>query len=193
MNEFWLWFTTGLYHILDYHSYDHIIYIMALCAIFTIKDWKPLSILITAFTIGHSITLALSVSGVIAIKQSFIEILIPLTIFITCIINLFFKNKKQSNYRFNYILAIAFGFIHGMGFSYLLKSILGKEENILLPLFSFNLGIEVAQLTIVFATILISVIFIRFTKIKRPVWNSIVNAGALSISTFLLIQQLIQL
>lgn len=191
MNEFWLWFTTGLQHILDMNGYDHIIYIMAICALYTIKEWKSLLILITAFTIGHSIALALSTFGIISIKQSFIEVLIPITIIITCIINLFYKSNNQTNFRFNYILAITFGFIHGMGFSYLLKSLLGKEETIVLPLFSFNLGIEIAQLSIVFFMILCSIIFNRFNKIKTPIWNTIISTSALSISTILLIQQLI--
>ena len=190
MNEFWLWFTTGLQHILDWNGYDHILYVMVLCALFSIKEWKSLLVLITAFTIGHSLTLAASAFHIITIKQSLIEVLIPLTIIITCLANIYFRNKQRVNYQFNYILALFFGFIHGMGFSYMLKSLLGKEESILLPLVSFNIGLEVGQLCIVTIMLLISVFLIRFTRIKPVVWVMTISSAVLVIATYLFIQRL---
>jgi hypothetical protein len=163
---------------------------MVLCVLFSIKEWKPLLVLITAFTIGHSLTLAASAFHIIAIKQSLIEVLIPLTIITTCLSNIYFKNKQRVNYQFNYALALFFGFIHGMGFSYILTSLLGKEESILLPLLSFNIGLEIGQLCIVITMLLFSVFLIRFTRIKPAVWVASVSSAVLIIAAFLFIQRL---
>src|ERR1700751_2770888 len=149
MHDFWLWFTTGLQHILDLNGYDHICYVTALTVLFPTHEWKKLLILITAFTIGHSLTLALSVLNLISPSQKLIECLIPITIILTCLYNIkSFKNPPKG-VSVNYILALTFGFIHGMGFSYLLKSLLGREESIIGTLFSFNIGLEAGQLVIV--------------------------------------------
>lgn len=195
MQEFWLWFSTGLEHILDWNGYDHILYVMALCIIFSSKEWKRLLILITAFTIGHSFTLAASVTGFFSIKQYYIELLIPITIIATCIVNIVFVKQNQdgdknTNYRLNYLLALVFGFIHGMGFSYLLKSMLGKEESIVFPLLSFNIGLEAGQLIIVFTMLLISVFLSRFTGFRKIIWVRTVSLGVLGISVFLFVQRL---
>jgi hypothetical protein len=93
MNAFWLWFSTGLEHILDWNGYDHILYIMALCALFSVKEWKQLLVLVTAFTIGHSLTLAASTLHILTVKQGYIEALIPLTILITCLVNIYFRRR----------------------------------------------------------------------------------------------------
>ena len=190
MNEFWLWFTTGIQHILDWHGYDHILYVMTLCVSFTYQQWKPLLVLITAFTIGHSLTLAFSVLDIISIKQSVIEILIPITIIATCLVNLFLRAKLGANYKLNYALALVFGFVHGMGFSYLLKSLLGKKDSIFVPLLSFNIGLEIGQLCIVLIMLFLSVFLIRFTKLKTTVWNMMVTSVVLLMATFLFIQRL---
>lgn len=195
MQEFWIWFSTGLEHILDWNGYDHILYVMALCVIFSSKEWKRLLVLITAFTIGHSLTLAASVSGFITVKQYYIELLIPITIIATCLVNILLVKQnseatKNTNYRLNYLLALVFGFIHGMGFSYLLKSMLGKEESIVFPLLSFNLGLEAGQLIIVFTMLLISVFLARFTGFRKTIWVRTVSLGVLGISVFLFVQRL---
>ena len=163
---------------------------MALCASFSFKQWKPLLVLITAFTIGHSLTLAFSVLDIISIKQSVIEILIPATIITTCLVSLFLRAKQNANYKLTYALALLFGFVHGMGFSYLLKSLLGKEDSIFVPLLSFNIGLEIGQLCIVLIMLFLSVFLIRFTKLKTTVWNMMVTSVVLLMATFLFIQRL---
>ena len=195
MNDFWIWFSTGFQHILDWNGYDHILYVISLCVLFAPKDWRKLLILVTAFTIGHSLTLAMSVLDVLVIKQSYIELLIPLTIMSTCIVNIFFRKKidatrNSSNFKINYSLALVFGFIHGMGFSYLLKSMLGKEESVLYPLLSFNLGLEFGQIIIVVLMLLVSVFLARFTRIKKADVILVISSAVLLISTFLFIQRL---
>lgn len=195
MNDFWIWFSTGFQHILDWNGYDHILYVISLCVLFAAKDWRKLLILVTAFTIGHSLTLAMSVLDVLVIKQSYIELLIPLTIMSTCIVNIFFRKKidatrNSSTFKINYSLALVFGFIHGMGFSYLLKSMLGKEENVLYPLLSFNLGLEFGQIIIVVLMLLVSVFLARFTRIKKADVILVISSAVLLVSTLLFIQRL---
>lgn len=158
--DFSIWFTAGLQHIADWQGYDHILYLLVLCGTFQIHQWRKVLVLITAFTLGHSITLALSVTNLFVINTKYIEFLIPITILTTCIYTLLnLKKWNQTSFKPNYFLTLFFGFIHGMGFSYLLKSLLGTEENIFLPLLAFNLGLEVGQiliLIIVFVLIFIS-------------------------------------
>lgn len=197
MNDFWIWFSTGLQHILDVNGYDHILYIISLCILFSFNKWRNLFILVTAFTIGHSLTLAFSVLDIIAIKQAYIETLIPFTILLTCLINICVRRfgadqqeLKDKTYQLIYILALLFGFIHGMGFSYLLKSMLGKEENIVFPLLSFNIGLETGQLIIVTCTLLISEFLIRFTIIKKPRLVIFISSAVLGISLLLFVQRL---
>jgi hypothetical protein len=197
MNEFWLWFKTGTEHILDWNGYDHILYVMALCVLFSVKEWKKLLILVTAFTIGHSLTLAVSALNIFTMKQGIIEVLIPLTILFTCIVNLYYKNRLSStsgnqsnNYTFNYALALVFGFIHGMGFSYLLRSMLGKEESVVFPLLSFNLGLELGQLIIVAVILLFSIFLTRFTRIKKGDYVFFISSAVFGIAFLLFVQRL---
>ena len=138
MSEFQLYFGLGKSHILDYaNGYDHIIFVVALCALYLTREWKQVLILVTAFTIGHSITLALSTLRIISVKVELIEFLIPLTIFITAVSNLF-KNENNLTSRsvqMNYFFAGFFGLIHGLGFSSYLRSILGRDESNTHPAF----------------------------------------------------------
>jgi hypothetical protein len=197
MNDFWIWFSTGFQHILDWNGYDHILYIIALCVLFSVKEWKKLLVLVTAFTIGHSLTLAMSVLDILIIKHAYIEVLIPLTIMFTCLVNIFTRRsdssgrkENSSNYRINYSLALVFGFIHGMGFSYLLKSMLGKEESVAFPLLSFNLGLEIGQLLIVVFMLLFSVFLARFTRIKKTDVVFFISLAVFGVSLLLFIQRL---
>lgn len=197
MDHFWLWFNTGTEHILDWSGYDHMLYVTVLCVLFTLADWKRLLILVTAFTIGHSLTLALSTLDVFKIDQSIVETLIPFTILITCCVNIYSRRYYKTssrhvtvNYKFNYALALFFGFIHGMGFSYLLKSMLGKEESIVLPLVSFNLGIELGQLIIVSCILIFSSFLFRFTRIKKADVIFFVSSAVFGIAFLLFIQRL---
>lgn len=188
-----MWFTTGLQHILDVNGYDHILYVIALCIMYTAAEWKNLLVLITAFTIGHSVTLACSTLGLISVKQGYIEILIPLTITCTCLYDLANRKKNVSKINLNYFLALFFGFIHGMGFSYLLRSMLGRGESIWQPLLYFNLGLEAGQLVVVGAMLLISVLLYRYTAIKKPAYILALSPVIMLISLYLLFNRLNEL
>src|ERR1700712_4906221 len=124
-------------------GWHHIIHWVALSAIYTLKDWRQVLVLVTAFTIGHSITLALSVFNLIHVASKQIEFLIPCTIIATAIFNLFQKKFTPKGISVNYLLALFFGLIHGMGFANSLKSLLGRSHSIVVPLLGFNIGLEV--------------------------------------------------
>ena len=155
----------GIEHILDIGGADHVLFLIALTVLYSIKEWRQVVILATAFTIGHSITLALSTLDKVSIAPDKIEFLIALTIFLAALFNLL-KFKKEHKMTTRYLTALIFGFIHGMGFSNFFKSILAKDS-IILPLFSFNIGVEIAQIIIVLITLVISWIIIEVFKIRK--------------------------
>jgi hypothetical protein len=182
LSDFYIWFITGLEHIADWKGYDHMLFLLALCGVYSLTDWKKLLILITAFTIGHSVTLALSVLNYIVIKSEWIEFFIPVTILSTCILNLKNLDKPVKNQSVKYTLTLFFGLIHGLGFSYLLKSLLGKEENITLPLFAFNIGLEAGQIIIVGLIFLISLTLTSFLKIAERDKNFFISSAVFGIA-----------
>jgi hypothetical protein len=150
MNDFWIWFSTGVGHIIDINGYDHILFVSLLFFAFPLSDWKKILILITAFTVGHSVSLALSASDAIYVSQPWIEFLIALSILVSAIHQLLYlKTEAQNKSLLLYIMVLLFGLIHGMGFSFLLKAMLGKAQTIILPLLYFNLGLELGPLKLI--------------------------------------------
>lgn len=178
MSEFELYFGLGKDHILDYkNGYDHILFVVALCALYLIRDWRKLLVLITAFTIGHSITLALATLEIISVNQNLIEFLITLTIFITAVSNIFRNTEISDRTTYiNYGYTLFFGLIHGMGFSNYLRSILGKDRNIVTQLFAFNLGLEVGQIIIVGVFLFISFILVDLFTVNRRDWKLVISS-----------------
>jgi hypothetical protein len=189
MSEFALYFGLGKDHILDYvNGYDHILFVLALCAVYLIGDWKKILILVTAFTIGHSITLALATLQLINVPTDAIEFLIPLTIFITAVANLFKKETEQSKTRIqiNYVFALFFGLIHGLGFSNYLRALLGKHENIVSPLFAFNLGLEMGQIIVVVIFLAISFLLVELVKVSRRDLRFVLSSAIAGIALVLM-------
>lgn len=172
----------GIDHILNVSAYDHILFIIALCAMYSTKDWRRILILVTAFTIGHSITLALSSLNIISVNANLVEVLIPVTILITALQNLLIKISPDQKWRPNYFLALFFGFIHGMGFSTYFKALLGRESSIMLPLFGFNIGVEIGQLCIVACIMFLNFIIVGIIKVKQHHWNVVVSIIAAILS-----------
>lgn len=182
MQDFNLYFDLGWHHILDWKGYDHILFLLALCGIYAISDWKRVLILVTAFTVGHSITLALSVLNVVHVNTALIEFLIPVTIMVTALSNIFNKKPKPKAIQLKYTLALAFGLIHGMGFSNYLKSLLGKSTSIVIELLAFNMGLEFGQILIVFGVLILSFILIMIVKIKKWDWTFFLSSAIFGIS-----------
>jgi len=190
MQDFSLYFQLGWQHILDWHGYDHILFVMVLCGTYSISEWKKVLILVTAFTVGHSITLALSVLNYIHINTPLVEFLIPLTILITSASNILNKKPRRNEVQFKYMLALFFGLIHGMGFSNYLKTILGKSSSIIAELFAFNVGLEFGQVIIVAGTLIVSFILIWIIKIRKWDWTFFLSSAVFGISLVMAAERL---
>lgn len=159
MDTFILWFTTGLEHITDLKGYDHILFVSLLVLTYPFGQWGKLLGLITAFTLGHCITLVLSSFNIVQPPQTLTELLIALSILSVAVYHLLnFKKESTAPLSVVFIITLIFGLVHGLGFSFLLKSMLGNEETIVLPLLYFNLGIEAGQVLIVVAVLIFSLI-----------------------------------
>ena len=190
MHEFWMYTQIGFNHIANLSGMDHILFVAALCIRYQFSDWKKWLILITAFTIGHSITLVLSVFNYLDFSTSWIEFLIPVTILITSISNMFVKKFKfNAKFPAIYFFALFFGLIHGLGFSFYLKSLLGLQQNIAPALLAFNLGLEIGQILIVMAILVISFIFVTLLKAPRRDFILIVSGGILAVSLQMAIER----
>lgn len=171
MDEFILYFKMGLNHVLDFSAYDHILFLIVLAVVFNFNQWKKVLWLVTLFTIGHSVTLALSAYGILKVNMDLIEFLIPLTIFITGVVNVLTAKKSTSGKEnINLIFAVFFGLIHGLGFSNYFKMMIGKEEDKLFPLLEFALGIEAAQIIIVLGILIVGTILQNFFRVTRRDW-----------------------
>ncbi|MFN3301129.1 MAG: HupE/UreJ family protein [Sediminibacterium sp.] len=183
MNDFGLFFEMGYQHIADLKGIDHILFVLVLCIRYQFPDWKKLLWLITAFTIGHSITLALSVFNILNYSTCWIEFLIPVTILITAISNVFVKKfVYKAKFPLIYFFALFFGLIHGLGFSNYLKSLLSKGDNIVPELLAFNLGLEAGQLLIVLSILVISLIFVNLFKVNRREYILFITGGVFAIA-----------
>lgn len=194
MESFFTFIQLGFDHITDLNGYDHILFVLSLCAVYTLRDWKNVLILVTAFTVGHSITLALAALQILSFDSALIEFLIPLSILVTCIVNLMQqtgRNGQLINERrvLRYVLAVFFGLIHGMGFSTYLRSLLGKSSQIVPELLAFNIGLEIGQLLIVLASFLIGFLAIELFKVKKSTWNMISSSFLAGMTFHLLLEK----
>lgn len=184
MSQFWIYFQIGLKHVLDINSYDHVLFLIALAIPFTFKDWKRLVLLVSLFTIGHTMALMLSVFGIITIKVSVVELLIPITILITAFYNLFTagKSSKKEGLNLIFFVTLFFGIIHGLGFSNYFKSILGGDAvSKILPLSEYALGIEAAQIVVVFIVLILSYIVQTVFRFSRRDWALVFSAFVIGV------------
>ncbi|WP_304344293.1 HupE/UreJ family protein [Chryseobacterium koreense] len=182
MQDFLFYLNLGWEHIISLDALDHQLFILALVAVYAFKDWKKVLILVTAFTIGHSITLALSVLEVFKISSDWVEFLIPLTIVITALDNIIFKGNQSKLMRINYFLALFFGLIHGMGFANTARMMLAKEQSLFLPLLGFNLGLELGQIVVVLAFLVTLFIFSNLFRVARKDWIMFVSSAVFALA-----------
>jgi hypothetical protein len=182
MSDFVFYFRLGWEHIISWDALDHQLFILALASVYTFKNIKQILILVTAFTIGHSLTLALSVMDVIRFSSKLVEFLIPCTIFITAINNIWLIDKKNASTRINYYLALGFGLIHGMGFANAIRIMLAKDQTIGLGLFGFNIGLEAGQIFVVAIILVFAQIFLTFIKVSRRDWVFFLSSGVFALA-----------
>lgn len=186
MSLFELYLRLGFNHIIDINGYDHIVFILALCAGYNFMQFRKILILVTAFTLGHSITLALATLKLVIIRTDIIEFLIPITIIITALSNLF--NKNNDSRKFIYFVTLFFGLIHGLGFSNYLKELLGKESSIISPLLAFNIGLEFGQILIVAIHFLVLYLAMTFFKLNHKNWRIFISGAAVGIAAIIILE-----
>jgi len=189
MNDFTFYFTIGWQHIINVEALDHIFFIAALAAIYMLKDWRQVLILVTAFTLGHTITLILSTKRIVEIDSRLVEFLIPCTIVVTSVSNLFQRSFTTKAIRINYFLALFFGLIHGLAFANTLRMILASDQSFALSMFDFSAGLETGQILVVFIILLLSQFFIAGLKIQRIHWVIFVSAVVLGLSLEMALQR----
>jgi len=189
----------GFQHIADLSGYDHILFLIALCAIYSLREWKKVALLVTAFTLGHSLTLALAAVDIVPVNAAWIEFLIPVTIVITALYNVAvhrFDRREQPGLfnrqlNANYFFALFFGLIHGLGFSNFFRASLmpGEEGQLVLQLFAFNLGVELGQLLIVGLILAASFVAFRVLQIQQREWNLFISGSAFGLALIMALER----
>ncbi len=176
MSDFWLYLKLGLNHVLDWQAYDHILFLIVLVAAYTFSSWKKIVILVSLFTVGHTMSLLLASYNVVTVSSTWIEFLIPITILIAAVYNLFTtgKNRELESLGLFYVITIFFGLIHGFGFASYFKII--NDDNAILPLLEFALGIEIAQLIVVLLVLLLGFIFQTIFRFHKRDWVLVISA-----------------
>jgi len=182
LQDFIFYFKLGWEHIISLDALDHQLFILALIAIYSYTNLKQVLILVTAFTIGHSATLLLSVMDIIRFDSKWVEFLIPCTIVVTAISNLFRTNFSLRSVKINYFLALGFGLIHGMGFANSIRMMLASDQNMGWGLFGFNVGLEAGQIFMVLIILVLTFIVFNYTRIKRLSWVLFISAAVFSLA-----------
>lgn len=179
MSEFWIYFEKGLNHILSLSAYDHILFLMAITVPYAFKDWKKMLLLISIFTVGHTLSLLLSVYGVVIIKVNLVEFLIPITILIVAFYTLFNskKSSKQDSISMIGFITLFLGIIHGLSFAEYFKTLVGASpQSTLLPLVGYSLGIETAQIIVVFIVLILSYVVQNFFRFSKRDWTLVISS-----------------
>ena len=178
MNDFWFNVNYGLDHVLDINGYDHVLFLMVLAVPYAFKDWKRVLLLVSLFTLGHSVSLSLAAYKLVSVNSSLVEFLIPVTILITALYNIFtagkiFKSKKVGLLM---VSALFFGLVHGLGFGREFRMFVGESDNTLRTLLEFALGIECAQIIIVFVVLLVGFFAETLFRFSKRDWILVLSS-----------------
>jgi len=190
MSDFAFYFKLGWEHIISKDALDHQLFILALACVYTVTDFRRVLILVTAFTIGHSLTLALSVYDIIRFSSKWVEFLIPCTIFVTALNNLFQVNSFEKSAKINYYLALCFGLIHGMGFANAIRIMLARDQTVGWGLFGFNIGLETGQIFCVAIILLFALLFLKYLNIARRDWIFFLSSGVFALSVKMALERI---
>lgn len=189
MHAFTFYFELGWSHIISLQALDHQLFMAALISVYLVRDWKRILILVTAFTLGHSLTLALSVLDWIRFSMDWVEFLIPLTIAITAAFNWWQPEPSKNVHSIKYSLAVVFGLIHGMGFANNIRFILAPDESLVGNLFAFNLGLEAGQLAVVLGLLSLGYLLVQRAGIPQRYWSAALNAGCFGVALWFSVQR----
>ena len=176
MEDFWFYTNYGVNHVLDINGYDHVLFLIVLAIPYLFKDWKRVLLLVSVFTIGHTFSLLLAAYNVVSIEADLVEFLIPVTILIVAIYNVFKAGKKTRKIAVLFISTLFFGLIHGLGFAREFTMLIGKAEQKIIPLLEFALGIEVAQVIVVFLVLFIGFLCQTVFRISKRDWIMVISA-----------------
>lgn len=178
LDNFWFNVKYGMNHVLDINAYDHVLFLLVLTVPYMFKDWKRIILLVTMFTLGHTVSLVLAVYGIVSVDASLIEFLIPITILVVALYNVFTAGKKATSEKIGilFLSTLFFGLIHGLGFAGEFKMFVGRAENKLMPLVEFALGIELAQIIIVFVVLFLGFLSQTIFRFSRRDWIVVLSA-----------------
>jgi hypothetical protein len=190
MGDLTFYLKTGWEHIISREAIDHLLFILTLSAIYLPQNRKQVLILVTAFTLGHSLTLALSVYNLVNISSKWVEFFIPCTIMLTAVFNFTQKTFTNQSLRLNYLLALAFGLVHGLGFAGIIRFMLASSQTIFIPLLGFNIGLELGQLVVISAILALAYIIVVKLRLKRQWWVWALSGVAFVWAAFMAIQRL---
>ena len=189
MQDLGFYFDLGWHHIIAWDALDHILFVTALCAIYLLGNWKQVLVLVTAFTIGHSLTLALSVYDLVRVNSKWVEFGIPCTILATALFNFFQKDFTPRSLRLNYFLALFFGLIHGLGFASALRPMLARGQSFGWGLFGFNIGLEAGQIIVVTGILIVSYIVVYWCQLPRKWWVWSLSALAFCVAAKMAVER----
>jgi hypothetical protein len=184
MSDFWIYFEVGMRHVLNLFSYDHVLFLIALSVPYVFKDWKKVLLLVSLFTVGHTLALLLSVYEIIVVKVDIIEFLIPITILITAFFHLFTAGKSSKNESISVVgvITLFFGIIHGLGFATYFKSIIGgTSDSKLLPLLEFATGIEAAQIIVVLVSLIAAYCVQTLFRFSKRDWTLVMSSFVIGV------------
>lgn len=199
MSLFQTYLELGFHHIISWRATDHLTFLLALCAPYALANWRRVVLLVTSFTVGHSLTLALATLQVVAFPTALIETLIPSTIILTALFNLRRAGRPliartagtdTARGAAPYLLAGTFGLIHGLGFSNYLRSLLGANSRPIQELLAFNVGVELGQLLVVAVVLGLAYLLLNLVGVARRDWVLTSSGAALGIALVLLLQLL---
>ncbi len=184
MDNFIFFLKQGLFHVLDWNAYDHVLFLIALVVVYDFKNWKKVFWLISLFTIGHTLTLILAAYNIVSVNSNWVEFLIPVTIITTAVVNIFYAKRTTKNIKTNtnLIFALFFGLIHGLAFAGGFKMLIGKSNSKMLPLLEFALGIEIAQIIIVIIILILGFIFQNIFRFSKRDWILIVSSIVIGVA-----------
>ena len=195
ISTFTVYLRLGFEHLLDLQGYDHILFLAVLCAAYSVARWRELLVLVTAFTIGHSVSLAVATLRLVRVDTGLVEFLIPVTIVATAVTNLVgLRREDPAEHRvaarpLRYGLALVFGVVHGLGFSNFLRLVLGEERSLLVPLLSFNIGLELAQIVVAAVVLAVALVAVRFLSLPQRLWTFLLSALAGGVAAVMVVQR----
>ena len=195
ISTFTVYLRLGFEHLLDLRGYDHILFLAVLCAAYSLARWRELLVLVTAFTIGHSVSLAVATLRLVRVDTGLVEFLIPVTIVATALTNLAgLRRDDPAEHRvaarpLRYALALIFGVVHGLGFSNFLRLVLGEERSLFVPLLSFNIGLELAQIAVAAGVLVVALVSVGLLSLPERLWTFLLSALAGGVAAVMAVQR----